>query len=154
MVLNRPSPSDSNDDCDLIDMTPNERRAFVADERENDQLDNIAFSELMNCVVLVLTVVAIKLFWEYPPKTRSDDIVFAVFAFSPIWVERTLKTYPGDYILRYYHADGGAELITKALRRFYWMSTERIDVTSLHVLFNESVSEGSSDYFKELSWLP
>ena len=36
-------------------MTPNERRAFVADQRKYDQLDNIAFLELINPKVKYIT---------------------------------------------------------------------------------------------------
>ena len=47
LVLDRPRPSDVDNDGDPIAMTTNERRVFVADQREYDQLDKIAFLELM-----------------------------------------------------------------------------------------------------------
>ena len=47
------------------------------------------------------------MFWEYTLKTRSGD---EEFTFMRNWVERTRTTYPGEYILRHSHADGGAEL--------------------------------------------
>ena len=58
--------------------------------------------------MLVLTDVATKMFWEYPLKSRSGDKVFTSIRNC---VEYTLPSYPGDNILRHYHADGGAELI-------------------------------------------
>ena len=48
-------------------------------------------------------------------KTRSGD---EAFTFTRNWVERTLKTCPGYYILRRYNADGGAELIDQRIKKF------------------------------------
>ena len=66
------------------------------------------------CYVLVLTDVATKMFWEYPRKFRSGDKVFTSIS---NWVEYTLPTYPGDNILRHYHADESAELIDQPIKK-------------------------------------
>ena len=65
--------------------------------------------------VLVLTDVATKMFWEYPLRSISGD---EVFSSTRNWVQYILPTYPGDNILRRYHADGGAELIDQRIKKF------------------------------------
>ena len=86
--------------------------------------------------VLMLTDVATNMFWEYPLKTRSGDEVFT-------FIECALKTYPGDHILRHYHADGSAELIDRRIDEFLtdecgstvtWSSTDMPELNA--VLFS------------------